>query len=926
MENIQHSLEEVRRLLKGLEVLHPELFFLKTPAQKFFDGVDEKTFTTYVLELVNTYRASKGYPKINTLLEAKEELIGLEELLRKPESTLPSEEIIGIEAIEEFERQEREKTSRIEKSHRETKEEIGRIEEAAKKKQEEEKRKTVPIHKKVYLNTQEEGEVIFLTPEEQQLLETLVQKAKEDPKSLAEDIAAEVYQKAVEKTAGSVPKDVLKNQAEITADNLVSTLLLIDPEEISPQMRITNPNEILVAISKNESLKGIESPITSLALSEAARDIINISKHDTEVAINYLGSTSFAPVVKIFYNKEVKPRDFEITSEPTPSSKFEARLDNLQEYYTIRWRVADTIKELNPDLSLTDKEIDVLTTNLFHLTGRQYRAAGYYLTHLQTLGSPILSKAFEIGQEQTVAYTYLSPIVEKLNLNIPFELAVSLESGKPVLGFGLRVGPFGKNLFAIGTSTGKGALAAGGKAAAAAAAKTAATTAAKTGLSATLKTAFGALLGPQGLIASAVIQVGQNIVSKTLRWLKEHQEVVYAIIGLPFVIVGMIFGMPAVTIGGLGIGVVGASGGIKGAASALGKVFAAITYLTVSSIAVPLIACLIGIPLVVAFIIFIINSSAYVVPPGASSQAGVGGGGTLESPYVGIKKTVNPTKSANITSGKITLSYTIEITAKKEAITITNIENSYSVIGSSTSVPSTVPSNPFDAAVNSTISQGQKITINYSLEIGKEFNDSAIKDVVIVTVNTASNTSSSASADATAVIGSPPIDCPIPGAIYNYGSYDPKKESGHGSNAYWGSLSCTSWPLPQQTGCYGPSDPTATANKCFNQSNKCSYYGYAIDVKGNDVYAPTVGGQAQTWNCSYAFANGGGNAGYTFICSSGQYKLVLTHMAKGAKTGAVTSGEKIGTTYAMSNRHLHIEFAVNGQYVKPEDYFCSVSP
>ncbi len=90
----------------------------------------------------------------------------------------------------------------------------------------------------------------------------------------------------------------------------------------------------------------------------------------------------------------------------------------------------------------------------------------------------------------------------------------------------------------------------------------------------------------------------------------------------------------------------------------------------------------------------------------------------------------------------------------------------------------------------------------------------------------------------------------------------------------------------------------------------------------NSVYAPSMGGQQLTWNCSYGFANGGGRAGHTYICSSGQYRLILTHMKKGAKTGTINSGEQIGELYPMDNAHLHIELAINGQYIKPENYLC----
>ena len=757
--DIQHSLEEIQKLLKGLEVLHPELFYSKTPPQTEFEGTDEATFKAYILDLVNRYRSSRGYPKTDSLAEAKDTLLVIEELLRRPKGTLAPEEIVGTEAVEEMERRERVKAQQIVKSRAETKGGVTRMKETALREKKEKVRKEASLNrKKVYLNTEEETPNITLSDEEQQLLRSLVEKARQDPKTLAEQIANEVFEKAQVKVAGTVPTDVLKNEADRTTEDLVDKLLTINPEDISSEMKIVNPDEILIAITKKASLTKIELSPTKSVLVDAAQDILNLRQHDLEVAENYLTGTAYSPLLKFFYSKDVRPRNFEVTEEKTPASKYEFSQDKLQEYYDLRWNVYKTIKELSPEASLTSKQLDTLTGNLYHLTGRQYHIAGSYLAHLQTLGT-LPGQAFEIQQRQMVSYTYLSPIIEKLNLGMPFELAISLESGKPVLGFGLRVGPFGKNIFNIGSSVSKGAVSTGGKVATETAIKTATATTAKTGLKA-LISSIGEIGGPLGhAIAYALTEVVSRVVSKISRWIKEHREIVYYAIGLPVMLVGILFATPALTMTGAGISLFGAAGGAKGAASAISKALLALSYITVSSIAIPLIACLVGIPVVVAFIIFIINSGAYVVPPGSTATAV---NQIISSPYVRITKTPSPAGPFENSDLPLTVTYTIKIVALKDPLTNIQINYDCGVVkdGASPLCPS-LPAN-FFASLNipATLSPGQSFEFSYSaIYKAPEFNDTAVTDVVSVTAD-ASGETAQAAGSASIVIGEPPQECP----------------------------------------------------------------------------------------------------------------------------------------------------------------------
>lgn len=122
--------------------------------------------------------------------------------------------------------------------------------------------------------------------------------------------------------------------------------------------------------------------------------------------------------------------------------------------------------------------------------------------------------------------------------------------------------------------------------------------------------------------------VGKEVISKAITWVIRNKERFLQYIGGGVAIGGLLIGGTVGTvstvagIGMVGVGMVGEAGGAGAAignlASAGGAALTAITTATLGAIAVPLIAAVIGIPVVVALILFIINSGAYVMPGGLS--------------------------------------------------------------------------------------------------------------------------------------------------------------------------------------------------------------------------------------------------------------------------------------------------------------------
>lgn len=325
------------------------------------------------------------------------------------------------------------------------------------------------------------------------------------------------------------------------------------------------------------------------------------------------------------------------------------------------------------------------------------------------------------------------------------------------------------------------------------------------------------------------------------------------------------------------------------------------------AIATPVIISIIVIPPLIAFIMLVINNSAYVVPPSLSGS----GIGRISSPYIDIVKNASPAGPLKNTDLPTEVTYTVTIKAKKNALTNIKITDTCQVISRDN-----VPCPDFNLPVApASISPTTPFVFTYSANLSTGFGDSVVINTIQVTADTLEQSGATTEASNSLTIGNPPISCPVPGAKplnsmnYSYSSND----TGHGSTAYWGGTT-PYYHLPQGTSCMKPAD--------------CPYYGYAYDVFPNgttEVFAPSVLGKDVNWNCSYAFSNGGGSAGHTYHCLStgNNYLLVLTHMNKNAKTGLIKSGEKIGSLYNQGgNTHLHLEFQLNGKWEKPENYFC----
>ncbi len=420
--------------------------------------------------------------------------------------------------------------------------------------------------------------------------------------------------------------------------------------------------------------------------------------------------------------------------------------------------------------------------------------------------------------------------------------------------------------------------------------------------------AAGSVVPVIGTAIGAVI----GFIASKIDWSKVKKAAPYIVGSVIALITAPFIGLAGAVALGVGTGFLAsfASGRISSlgvVGGSIGGFFTALGGAVFSSIGMPILITIFALPIVVALILFIINSGAYVVPVSESTF------GRTSNPYIDIIKTPEPPGPFTNKELPKTITYKITIRAKRSALTNISIKYDCKVI--STANKNCPPISDAPTTIDS-ISPSLPYVFTYTSTYDNSFTNSAIIDTVTVTADTGEVTGTTAETSASVTFGTPPISCPVPAAVplnQNNFSYNPATNTGHGSTSYWNMMGGIPYrySLPQQTGCDSPA---------------CSYYGYAFDVfpSGiNTVYAPTVLGKEVVWNYDGSFNNNGVGFSVIYKDTTGSYSIVLTHVASKIVPKTVTSGQKITTLFNQgSNTHLHIEFQMNGRWVKPEDYFC----
>jgi len=275
----------------------------------------------------------------------------------------------------------------------------------------------------------------------------------------------------------------------------------------------------------------------------------------------------------------------------------------------------------------------------------------------------------------------------------------------------------------------------------------------KLGLSATLAQTLGTVLP---IIGHAIGFVLGTLVQKLAGWLKKNPDTAIGV-GAAVLVGGLLVQSPVLIIGGaaalavggfargaLTVGVV--AGGILLFGRRLGKSLAI-------TVGLPIIIMIAITPIIVYFILFIINSGAYMVPP---SPPGL----NFESPYIRVDKVANPPGPFQNSDLPLTIEYTITITAKKGTLTNIHFSENCQVIkkGAAVNCPSItggIPQPP------DSISPATPFSFKYSVTYAAgTFDDSLVVNSFTVTADAAEARGVKTVGSTSIKIGNPPEDCP----------------------------------------------------------------------------------------------------------------------------------------------------------------------
>ncbi len=256
-----------------------------------------------------------------------------------------------------------------------------------------------------------------------------------------------------------------------------------------------------------------------------------------------------------------------------------------------------------------------------------------------------------------------------------------------------------------------------------------------------------------GLIIGAVFG---KILEKVGPWIKKNADyIIGAVIGLgAFLIAGPVVGIIA------GLGAFGVSAAVSAGSVSLGAVgtsiggfFVTLGKLAIAPIFMPIFITVLVTPILVAFILFIINSGAYIVPPTATA-------GTSTNPYIHVQKDVSPSGPFQNSSLPLKVSYNVTVNAKKSTLTNISIKDDCQIISAAGNkkCPSNTPSaSDIPGEIVTSGPYSYSYESNYS---GGEYKDSLVINTVTVSANTADGGQQETAATTSIKIGNPPDTCP----------------------------------------------------------------------------------------------------------------------------------------------------------------------
>jgi len=615
---------------------------------------------------------------------------------------------------------------------------------------------------------------VNLTPKEKEQIWNLAQAVKTDEKT-SRKIIEQKIQEAVDKSSPEIKENITQPVISKYAVGLVETIKPLSefkssseiPDTISvintfsPIMPITNlDNPTLISMVPDAKIR--QELIEKAKVLSVALDVENTLNHSLTSSL--FGSENISEVI---YPKATTT--FQIAeNQEDPNQKDNGIEINLSDIYDKGKKVLDVWQKLANGTTTTDEvatsitsvvasnissaglvaanEATLLLTSALPSTiGAITGFGGVVLaTHMVTTDLPMFSMLvgpqiaglFGSGGLQGIVAAS-SPIIAKNTF------AIISNTGRFVFVTTTAETATGVPVFAIGAKLGQSAISV--------VASTTGIQIATSGIFAQIGAVLGFLGTPIVMaIGAAVGWVVGKIIEK-IPWKKIGPWLLGGLAGIgAFMFAGPVAGI-VVGLGTLGLtsAVAGGTGVTFGAiGSGIAGFFGAIGGAFLGSIWKPILAVLIGFPVLVALILFIVNSGAYVVPPGEGSLSNT-------NPYIDVQKIAEP--SGGVPS-PTTVTYTITITAKRDVLTNISLTNNCQAInkaGTKTDCKGLeqLPSPP------DSIAPAQPFSFTFKSDYGGNFQDSLVTDNVTINAKSESGGNVSETGSASVCFGDCPLDC-----------------------------------------------------------------------------------------------------------------------------------------------------------------------
>lgn len=507
--------------------------------------------------------------------------------------TQASKEENKANALTEAERQENERIrAESEAAHKKSVADAKKSVDDAIKKQQELHDKLVAQQKKIYAKV-EQPKPPKIDPEKQKYIDGLKEQAKIDPQQLTRDWTEKIKAQ-ISPNPGDLKPEEVDFISEKTAVDFVNGLSHPEAQaEAAILNKLVTDKKVVPKIIGNDLIDTFRDAASQLSFyvngNESSRSLIG--KLDSDFAWAAFGNPSSAKVS--LYDHSTRG----VTNIISPDQLSGGYLNLLNSQSTFFTNIQDfTAGEAKSFLmqqarSWLDNQVATMSPQI---------AGVYNNAFVQDL-----FRFVGLGQPAAFGETGIGGLIMKIPGASPFFEGLGKSLGIDFIGGAGKAAATVAGQAA--TTVGAKVITTGIEVAAEAGAGAATGAAAGTATGAAAGAAAGAAGGPLAII-TAVVGAVIGFVASAIPWDKLKKDGQDALAGA--------FSAAALGISSIGTSLTGFATGVAGFFGALGGAF-------LSAVAMPILVTLLVFPVVVALILFIINSGAYVVPPGFSTNISI---------------------------------------------------------------------------------------------------------------------------------------------------------------------------------------------------------------------------------------------------------------------------------------------------------------